>query len=279
MIGHPARRAAQCASILLALACASGELSAQSQQPATWPPPGVSFYGDPAAPDISGLWQGSMIGIPGVEPAPNRGSADGAPLTYWAPWPLPYAAEYQKIVSEMAGAFAQGRQLRDTTASCLPLGMPRAVDSRVYPDEIVQTPGEVAFFLNSATPIIVWTDGRTHPKNLKPSFNGHSIGHWSGDTLFVDTVGINALTALDTMRNPHSDKLHIKWAVRLVAKDRLHMQLTLMDDDAFTEPVVVTNIYRRKTDPRWQLLDDGSCFENNRTTVDEHGTADGFVKF
>ena len=220
-----------------------------------------------------------MIGVPGVEPAPNRGSADGEPQTYWAPWPLPYTATYQKIVDEMAAAFSKGRQLRDTTASCLPFGMPRAVDSRVYPDEIVQTPGNVSFFVNSAMPIVVWTDGRAHPKDLKSSFNGHSIGYWVGATLFVDTVGINELTALDTMRNPHSQKLHIQWTVRLVAKDRLHMHVTLVDEEAFTEPVVVTNIYRRKTDPRWQLLDDGSCFENNRTTVDESGTADGFVKF
>ena len=56
----------------------------------TWPPPGVSFLADPAVPDISGLWQFSETGVPGVEPPPNRGSADGAPLSFWHPWPLPY---------------------------------------------------------------------------------------------------------------------------------------------------------------------------------------------
>ena len=53
----------------------------------SWPPPGVSFSGDPAVPDISGLWLGSETGIPGVEFAPNRGPADGSPPTFWAPWP------------------------------------------------------------------------------------------------------------------------------------------------------------------------------------------------
>ena len=51
------------------------------------------------------------------------------------------------------------------------------------------------------------------------------------------------------------------------------------DEDAFTEPVSTTNIWRRKTDPRWQVLDDGSCFENNKTNVDEQGNTDGFIKF
>ena len=95
----------------------------------TWPPPGVSFFGDPAVPDISGLWQGSETGVPGVEPPPNRGSADGAPLSFWNPWPLPYTPAYQKIVDDRAAAYKEGRQLGDTTARCLPFGLPQGLGS------------------------------------------------------------------------------------------------------------------------------------------------------
>ncbi len=248
-------------------------------QEGRWPPPGVSFYGDPAVPDISGVWLGSETGIPGVAFAPNRGPADGSPPTYWAPYPLPYTPEYQKIVSERAAAAKAGRQIADTTARCLPFGIVWALVARVYPDEIVQTPGEVTIFTNSSMPHVIWTDGRPHPKDFKPSFGGHSIGHWVGDRLFVDTVGITRQTSIDHIINPHSDKLHIRWSIQRVAKDRLHFDVTLYDDDAFTEPVTTTNIWRRKTDPRWQVLDDGSCFENNRTNVDEKGNTDGFIKF
>ncbi len=37
----------------------------------------------------------------------------------------------------------------------------------------------------------IYMDGRPHPKNLDPSFFGHSVGHWEGDALVVDTVGFN----------------------------------------------------------------------------------------
>ena len=67
-------------------------------EPGSWPPPGVSFYGDPGAPDISGLWLGTAMHVPGSPTVVgNRGTADGRPPTYWAPWPLPYTPAYQKI--------------------------------------------------------------------------------------------------------------------------------------------------------------------------------------
>ena len=244
--------------------------------PPQWPPAGVSFYGDPGVPDVSGLWLGTMTGVPGEQFAPNRGPADGRPPTFFAPWPLPYTPDYQKIYDERQAAAKQGRQLGDISAKCLPFGMPRALISKVYPDEIVQTPGEVTLFINSTFPIVIWTDGRSHPKHLKPSYNGHSIGYWAGDTLFVDTVGIEAATPLDTARNPHGPNLHMKWTVRRVADDILHFEVTLYDRDAFTEPVTAIGIWQRKTDPKWQVLDDGSCFENNNN---EKTPEAGFIKF
>lgn len=253
--------------------------AATAQEAGIWPPPGVSFHGDPAVPDISGVWLGSKTGIPGVKSAPNRGSADGSPETFWAPWPLPYRPAYQRTVDDREKALGEGRALGDNGAQCLPLGIPRLLIAKVYPDEIVQTPGQVTFFTFGAFPIVVWTDGRPHPANLKPSFTGHSTGTWVGDTLHVESIGFNNRTTLDHNLSPHSDKLTLRWSVRRVAKDTLHFHVTLHDDEAFSEPVTTTNIWRRKTDPRWQVLDDGSCFENNRTQVDAEGNTDGFTKF
>lgn len=244
-----------------------------------WPPPGVSFDGDPASPDLTGLWLGSVTAVPGVELAPNRGPADGRPPTFYAPWPLPYTAEYQKIQDDRAAAAKQGRALADITAQCLPFGLPRMLLSKFYPDEIVQTPGNVTIWVNSTFPVMIWTDGRAHPKDLKPSFNGHSIGYWVGDTLFVDTVGLNGRSGLDSERHPVSGDLRLKWSMRRVADDVIHVNVTLLDNKTFTEPVTTTNIWTRKTDPNWQVLDDSSCFENNLTKVDDKGTSDGFVKF
>ena len=253
-------------------------LRAQAADAQVWPPSGA-FYGDPAVPDISGLWLGTAMGIPGKGAVSNTGeTADGRSPNYWAPWPLPYTPAYQKIYNERVAAAKQGRALGDIGARCLPFGLPHMLASMLYPHEVVQTPGQVTLFIFGTFPIMIWTDGRTHPKDLAPSYNGHSIGYWIGDTLFVDTVGIKDTTPLDTNRDPHSAKLTMKWTVQRVADDTIHVHLTLYDADAFTEPVTMTNIWRRETSRRWAVLDDQSCFENNQDVPPPPGT-EGFIKF
>ena len=245
----------------------------------TWPPPGVSLHGDPNAPDISGLWMGTAMAVPGQGPANNSGkTADGRSPLYLTPWPLPFTPAYQKIADEREVAAKAGRALGDIGARCLPFGLPLMLLNKNYPDEIVQTPGVTSIFMFSTFPIMIWTDGRDHPKDLQPSYNGHSIGHWVGDTLFVDTVGIKDTTTIDGMRHPHSGKLHIIWSIQRVAKNILHTHITLYDEDAFTEPVTTTNIWERKTDRKWEMLDDGSCFEN-ASGISEKPVEEGFIRF
>lgn len=258
----------------VAILSASVTAGARAPDPSAAATP--SLYGDAGTPDISGLWLGSATAVPGESFAPGRGPADGRPPTFWGPWPLPYTPEYQKLYEARVAAAKAGRQLGDSSAKCRPFGLPMMLVSKFYPDEILQTPGQVTFLMNNTFPVIVWTDGRPHPANLQSSYNGHSIGTWVGDTLEVDTVGIRAETALDVMRNPHSDKLHLRWSIRRVASDVLHLHVTLFDDDAFVEPVVTTNIWHRKAGSEWAILDDASCFENNNTQAP---VADGFVKF
>lgn len=263
---------------VVALATLVSFTPAMSQNVRDWPPPGVSFYGATNAPNISGLWLGTETGVPGVEFAPNRGSADGRPATFWAPWPLPYSTAYQAISDRRVAAANAGHQLGDIGARCAPFSTPQSLVAKTYPDEIVQTPGEVAIFRNNSFPIIVWTDGRRHPEHWTPSYNGHSIGYWLGNTLFVDTVGIRADTPLDHMIDAHGPDLHIKWSIERLAPGVLHFHVTLFDAAAFTEPVTTTNIWHRISDSRWQVLDDASCFENNRS--DTSSDADqGFKKY
>lgn len=270
-LGFCAALAASAAGLAAAPAPAAAQADA-SYKPVT------TFYGDPAVTDISGIWLGNAIGIPGKQADPNRGPADGRPETYWYPYPLPYTPKYQQILDQRIEAAKTGRALGDSSARCLPFGMPRMLVSKFYPDEIVQTPGQTTIFMNSTMPIVIWTDGRGHPANLAKSFNGHSIGYWIGDTLFVDTVGINDIGVLDSLRNPHSDQIHLKWSIRKVSDDDLHIHLTVHDEAALKEPIVNTSVWKRMNDPRWAILDDGSCFENNNTVTDENAEP-GFVRF
>lgn len=246
----------------------------------TWPPAGVSFYGDPKVPDISGLWLGTAMAVPGQGPANNSGkTADGRPPLYLTPWPLPYTPAYQKVVDERTAAAKTGKALGDISSRCLPFGLPVMLLNKNYPDEIVQTPGAVTMLIFGTFPIVIWTDGRGHPQDLKPSYNGHSIGHWVGDTLMVETVGILPTTPIDGRRDPHSGKLRIVWSIQRVAPNILHTHITLYDDEAFTEPVTTTNIWERKTDKKWEMLDDQSCFENASGVSEQKPLEEGFIKF
>jgi hypothetical protein len=234
------------------------------------------LYGDPAVPDISGVWLGTVAVAPGEH---TQTPVEERNKTAWAPWPAPLTPEYQKKTDERIAAAKAGRQLGDIGAMCLPFGVPRMLTSKFYQDEIIQTPGRVSLFVFGTFPIIIWTDGRPHPKDLQLSYNGHSIGHWVDDILFVDTVGILSSTPVNNAgQTTHSDKLHIKWTIQRVAPDVLHVHVTLYDDDAFTEPMVTTGLWHRKSGPNWQMLDDQSCFENNQN-VPNTGVVEGFKKF
>ncbi|WP_174279137.1 hypothetical protein [Sphingomonas bacterium] len=268
------------AAALVAALAAPMPLAAQDADRA-WPPAGVSYHGDPGAPDISGLWLGTTMGVPGGPIASNTGkTADGRPPSFLSPWPLPYTPEFKKMSDERAAAAKAGKQIGDTGSKCLPFGIPFLMLSEAYPNEVVQTPGQVSIFFFTAFPVIVWTDGRGHPADLKPSYNGHSIGHWVGDTLYVDTVGLRGDTPLETHFDPHSDKFHFQWTMRRVGDGVMHVHFTLFDGVAFTEPVESTNIWHRKTDYRWAMLDDQSCFENAAgVSTNAKAPEEGFMKF
>lgn len=266
---------------LAAILAPAAPLGAQDSGTKAWPPAGVTYNGDPAVPDISGLWMGVAMGIPGQGVQNNTGkTADGRPPAYLAPWPLPYTPAFRKMSDERVALAKTGKQVGETGARCLPFGQPFLTLSENYPNEVVQTPGQVSVFFFSAMPLVIWTDGRDHPKDLKPSYGGHSIGHWVGDTLHVDTVGLRGDTPLETHFDPHSDKMHYTWTIQRVAKDVMHVHVTIYDDVAFTEPVESTNIWHRKNDYKWAILDDASCFENAAgVSANAKAPEEGFMKF
>ena len=84
-----------------------------------------------------------------------------------------------------------------------------------YPMEIIQLPEQkrIIMIFEGATHIWreIYMDGRPHPQGdeLNPTYLGHSVGRWEGDTLVVDVVGFNEQTWLDYFGHPHTDMLHV----------------------------------------------------------------------
>jgi len=145
--------------------------------------------------------------------------------------------------------------------SCKPLGVPAFLLYPAQPVYFIQTPKEV---------VMIWPPNHEvrhiylaaqHSANLKPSWYGESIGHYeSGDTLVVDTVGLNDRTYVDNFRTPHTDKLHVIERFR-INPDGKSLEVEVMVDDpgAFTMQWHAVQRYRRV---QQGAMNESSCAEN-----------------
>lgn len=129
------------------------------------------------------------------------------------------------------------------------------------PFQIVQTPAVFTIlFENQHTFRIIHTDGRSHTKEVDPTWFGDSIGKWDGDTLVVDTVGLDDRTWLDTAGHEHSDQLHLVERFQKVDNNNIKWTVTFEDPKFFTEPWSVTlPIARQNTE-----IMSYSCEENEK---------------
>jgi len=81
---------------------------------------------------------------------------------------------------------------------------------------------------------------------LKPSWYGESIGHYEGDTLVVDTIGLNDKTFVDGFDTPHTTQLHVVERWHMIDGGRtLEVNVHVEDPGAFTTPWNASQRYRR----------------------------------
>ena len=82
----------------------------------------------------------------------------------------------------------------------------------------------------------VYMDGRSHPRNLQPSYYGHSIGWWEGDTLVIDTTGYNESFWLDRRGVPTTTELHTVERFTRTDSETIDYSITVYDPGAYTKP-------------------------------------------
>ena len=82
----------------------------------------------------------------------------------------------------------------------------------------------------------IYLDGRGHPKNVTPTYYGHSIGRWEGDTLAIDTVGFNESFWLDRGGLPNTEQLRTSERITRTNLTTLQYELTVDDPGAYTQP-------------------------------------------
>ncbi len=119
---------------------------------------------------------------------------------------------------------------------CLPANA--APITRAFPYKFVQTPTLIVALHESDTPGVRqnFLDGRTHPKDPNPTWQGHSIGRWDSDTLVIDTTGYNDKSWLSLTGIPHTEQLHTVERIRRPDYGHIDVEITMNDQGAFTAP-------------------------------------------
>jgi hypothetical protein len=150
---------------------------------------------------------------------------------------------------------------------CKPSGGPRQF---ITPGgvEFVDAPDlPTVYIIDQAGPAtfhVIYMDGRPHPKTLTPSYYGHSVGHWEGDTLVVDTVGFNERFWMERQGAPHTDQLHLIERFTRIDSANIKIEVTIDDPGAYTR-TWTTGFFMR-----W-VPDDETieyiCQANNRAAV------------
>jgi hypothetical protein len=82
----------------------------------------------------------------------------------------------------------------------------------------------------------IYMDGRAHPANLSPTYRGHSVGQWEGDTLVVDTVGFNERVWIDNLGVPTTEQLHTIERFTRTDFNTIRYEMTIDDPGAYTAP-------------------------------------------
>jgi hypothetical protein len=173
----------------------------------------------------------------GRQPSMATADLDSPILQPWA----------REKVRERNDAILAGKEVYSLHASCWPVGIPHfMLEPMTRPMYIVQGPKEVVMILTSFMDVRRIYLSDKHSENVRPSWYGDSIGHYEGDTLVIDTIGMNDRTFVDGFETPHTAQLHVVERLHMTdggetLEDHIHVE----DPGAFTMPWDAIQRYRR----------------------------------
>ena len=199
-------------------------------------------------PDWSGVWN------------PNISDQDRKHRSEPPPWNAKAAA----VIAFQAKELKEGRPTPLFT-NCLPEAHPSWMLVSHNAMEILFTPGRVTMLGESDAGRLrrIYTDGRKHPPDVDPTFHGHSIGHWEGDTLVVDTVGIHPQVYIATHEAfgiPNQGNMRVIERIRLAKPDELHFTIKIIAPNVLTKEYETTRTWFRQRARKFDLVE-GVCQE------------------
>lgn len=191
--------------------------------------------------------------------------ANGFPVVDVAnPNLLPWVAGALRVNNERV---LSGKALQQLSASCWPLGVPAMLQQWAHPVFIVQSTDKVLIIHETNHEVRHVYLNQAHSRSPKPSWWGESIGHYeNGDTLVVDTIGMNDRTFVDVFRTPHTSALRVIERWKVIEDGRaMEVKVRIEDTGAFKAPYEVTQHYRRVEGPMLEY----ACGENSKDVLNE----------
>lgn len=205
-------------------------------------------------------------GTPNLGPGANglgfwdRGSG---PLVGGAAYPPPGQIPFKPWARALYDYRQQTLAKDDPHVRCAPPGGPRQF-AVPFGIQIVQAPHMSRIFILSGGSSRPWReiymDGRSHPDYVNPSYFGHSIGHWEGSTLVVDTIGFNERFWLHREGFPHTEKLHLLEHISRPTVGTLRYEVTIDDPAAYTAPW--STVWEKVWNPDEEIIE-YFCQDNN----------------
>lgn len=169
----------------------------------------------------------------------------------------PWAKEIMKRENEKVLAGGIGYTARSI---CMPAGVPGFMMFVEAPVYFIQSPKEVVMIYVGDEQIRHIFLNVPHSEDPVSSWYGESVGHYEGDTLVIDTIGLNDRTTIDNFRTPHTDKLHVTEYWRLAqGGEILEVTVRVEDPGTFNAPWSAIQRYRRVQRPWLEEV----CAENN----------------
>ena len=242
--------------------------------PVAWLVQPASADAASAIPDFSGTWARNAFNFepPASGPGPIanlRRVGEDASRYIMGGDPVPLVGDYKNpilkpetaaIVKRMGEFSASGHDIPDPSNQCAAYSPPYLLQMQQRV-QIFQLSDHIIFIYSQDDQVRRVRLNGSHPAHVTPTPMGDAVAHYEGDTLVVDTIGLNDKTYVDNYRTPHTTQLHVVERFRIVDEGKtLEVKVRVEDPGAFAMSWNAMQRYRRVEDAP---LEEMVCADNN----------------
>ena len=191
--------------------------------------------------DLSGTWSHDMT----AGNLPTRAKATDENFTLKDGTIIPLLPAAKELYRQRVAQAQTDHPFANTSSRCLPIGTPGNMMGAPYPIQIVEGTKFIGMLFEEGGQFRSIFMNKKHPEEIIPSFMGHSVGHWEGRTLVVDTVALRADTTLNFTGLPHSTSLHVIERISRSAPDKLVDLIEIDDPLTYSKAFTFKSIFTR----------------------------------